>query len=419
MPDANSIDARGVESARQVLIKRLGHPGGRQMLCEHDGRSWARYDIVHQLVSTARAKQVDLLVVLPVWPLDPVLKLRVVPSIKLVDPFVHILNIALNVWYLAEGDTAWGDDTAVHEQRGADDDRQLTELEELAHEPTFTYAVVAVARTAGAPLHVPYARLLLNARDASLTAQQCQLCPSTLKLSIGTHRLLEHPAQTIDNSIEASRDLLPTEKHEGRDALRLGYPIRPGHTLEARIIELLKRELRGEAHLVDVTIAEDDGDAVRVFLLERDDRAHDAHSASDKSALIAEIAADNELPAIVQRDLCGTALIGRRLQLQSIREVDEALEELPVALDISEKGDVVGLFCGRHGDERPCRASSSNSLACAFRGCCKLAGRPPFVGPCPAEGGGDMERAAEEGAQPLALTGALLSTSNLLEYLCS
>ena len=61
--------------------------------------------------------------------------------------------------------------------------------------------------------------------------------------------------------------------------------------------ELARREFRCESHLVDVSIAEEDGDAVGVSTLEPEQREHHSHGAADRTALVNRVAAVDELPA--------------------------------------------------------------------------------------------------------------------------
>eukprot|EP00962_Isochrysis_galbana_P060483 scaffold34976_cov112-Isochrysis_galbana.AAC.4 len=312
------------------------------------------------------AEQVRRVVVLPVRPIDPVLQLRVIPSVELGHPLVHVVNGPVYSGHAAECHAAYGHDAAVDEEGRADDGGELTQLKQLAHEPALLDAVseggnhlgsgdavVAVALAASAVR--PAARSLLDDDGgAPVASEKRELASAPLHFAVGPHGLLKYPSQPVGDCVEAGPDLRhrhgvgqgravlldreAAQEHERGDAIGLGHPVRPRHPLQPAILQLRQREFRREAHLVDVAVAQHDGHAVGVLLLEGHARADDADGAADQPALVAQVAADDQVPAVAQRDVCCAARVGRRRHVERIRHLDESLQELPVALDIGQEG---------------------------------------------------------------------------------
>ena len=89
-------------------------------------------------------------------------------------------------------------------------------------------------------------------------------------------------------------------------------------------------------HLVDVPIAEEEDNAVRILALQPHERARDTDRAADGPALVDRVPSMDEEPTGGQQHVGSAGGVEERRAIpreaQPFREVDEALKVLPVAL---------------------------------------------------------------------------------------
>mmetsp|Transcript_7534 Transcript_7534/g.21571 ORF Transcript_7534/g.21571 Transcript_7534/m.21571 type:complete len:293 (+) Transcript_7534:1066-1944(+) len=223
--------------------------------------------------------------VLPLGLGDPRPDLVAGPFIQLRDPLadvillptVHGLRARRQVWHLAQADDVAGDlvelvadDLPVHEQGVPDDAREFPVLEVLAHAPALGDAVLIALDHLGVRHSGAFGALF----------DERELLTPELELAVAAHVVLEVVSQPdglrvvffhvcvgelllgfVFLLVSLLQDVLPR-----RDPLRLMHPVGPGHRLREPV-DFRLVELRSEPHLVDVSIAKEQVDPVRVALL--------------------------------------------------------------------------------------------------------------------------------------------------------
>mmetsp|Transcript_81017 Transcript_81017/g.242711 ORF Transcript_81017/g.242711 Transcript_81017/m.242711 type:complete len:337 (+) Transcript_81017:1439-2449(+) len=335
------------------------------MTPHHNGRRRARHHVVHQLVPAAQALVVGLRARrLPPRPRLPLLQLLAQPRVELGDPVARIRIDRVRVArHVAVRDRRAArirpDQPAVNEEVVAHDRRELAGPEQLSEEASGLHRVDKVLRG------------LVVAHGGAFDQPQLRLPP--LELSVGAHRILEHPLDPIRQRVCRRQRVVGhvrlghAELHgaqlaqidERRDALRLRHPVRPGRP--PQVGHLGWRQLRRQPQLVDIAVAEQQRHARRVLLFERDERLGDAHGAADDATLVRRVATVDEVEARGQLEH-GRAVRVERDELQRVGELDKAHQVLPVALDVGDEHHFQVAVGGRLCARRPhtgCRGPPS------------------------------------------------------------
>eukprot|EP00962_Isochrysis_galbana_P033311 scaffold11138_cov111-Isochrysis_galbana.AAC.2 len=370
VPHHQPVDAARVEPAGQRFGRRLRHAAGGQVAGQHHRRRTRRHHVVQQRLPTPPPAERARPARRPLGRPQPLVNLVAVPAVERIDPLAHVVDGRRPARHQPQRARrrrpGRAGKPAVQEQVWPYHDCQLAHQQQLTHEAALAHA--ADERVADVPVgrHLHEPGLVLH-RPAHPQLQQLLAPP--LKLAVGTHGLLEHPTDPVRQRVgrqklwpagrpRAAADLLEhvAQVTHRRHPLRLGHPVRSGHRLEHRRVQLGRRQLRGDPHLVGVPVANQDRDAVRVPPLQMHQRPRHPNRPAHLAALVDRVTAEHKPPAVAQHQVGGAVRQALRRQLEGVGDGDVREQVLHVALDVGEIGHI--LRGRRRGRRRACHGSS-------------------------------------------------------------
>eukprot|EP00966_Prymnesium_polylepis_P146309 3379376-Prymnesium_polylepis.2 len=347
--DRHLVNAALVELGHEPVWQRHRHARLVELAPHHHRWHTARSHIVYEPAGGTRRVTVGLPGRLPVWVVNPRGQLGLLPLVERLDPLVRISDsihpsrhIAVAVEPIGTVLPGASNEPAVQEQGVLVNERQLAELEKLAHAPTRPHALQDRQR------HLVFAQFALL-----YFAQQCLLGPLPVELAISAHRLLVHPPNPIRQGV-CTVDVLVLDlvdlavlllcEHFLQKELRIHalcerHPQRSGHIL-APIVLGRGIEFRHEPQLVEVAVAEKENDSVGISALKPTKRAHHTHRTADYATLVAGVTTMDDPPALLEHQVGSAVVIEHGItgaEAERLGRAHKAFKVFPIALDVGDE----------------------------------------------------------------------------------